>query len=173
MRRAVLLGLVLGLAGASAPVAAQTPPRGDRPRGEAMQERQAELEARVHQQFVAQAAQRLGLDAQQRERLHQVLRAGAEARRDLAQESRQLRAELVRAVRSEDASPATFQTLLDRMAALRDREQALARGEDATLAEFLDPRQRAMFLILRMQMSERVRGMRGDRPRPGLGPPGD
>lgn len=175
MRKVILL---LGSLLALAPLVAhaQTPPRGERPRTEAVQERRAELERRVHRQFVARAADRLGLDAAQRDRLHDVLRTGAEARRELAQESRQLRLELVRAVSAEDTPTATYERLLDRTAELRERERMLAHREDAALAGFLDARQRATFLVLRMQMSEQVRGMRGGRPGAGpggrRGPPG-
>jgi Spy/CpxP family protein refolding chaperone len=178
MRKITLLALLLAfcpLAVLAADGHGQTPPRGERPRLEAAQERRAELERQVHRQFVARAAERLALDAAQRDRLHEVLTAGAEARRTMAQESRQLRMQLMQAVRADDTPVATYQRLLERAVELRDREQLLARREDAALAEFLDPRQRAMFLVMRMQMSEQVRGMRGGRPGgPGArpGPPG-
>jgi Spy/CpxP family protein refolding chaperone len=175
MRSITLLALLTALSPLVAEATAQTP-RGERPRMEAAQERRAQLEQQVHRQFVVRAADRLGLDQDQRDRLHDVLSAGAEARRELAQESRQLRMELMRAVSAEGTAAATYQRLLDRTAELREREQLLARREDATLAEFLDARQRATFLVLRMQMTEQVRGMRGGRPGAGpgarRGPPG-
>lgn len=136
-------------------------PPADRPRGEALEARRAELEQQVTRQFVAQAAEALGLDARQRERLHGVLRGGAEERRNLARQSRELRMELMRAVRTESTPTATYEGILTRMAQLRQREQALERREDAALAEFLDARQRSQLLVLRMQLNERVRGMRG------------
>jgi hypothetical protein len=169
MRHVILVALLVALLPLAGPAQAQTPPRGDRPRMEAAQARRAELEQQVHRQFVARAAERLDLDHAQRQRLHQVLSAGMEARRALAQESRQLRMELMQAVRAENTPVATYERLLERAAALSERERTLARREDAALAEFLDARQRATFVVMRMQMSEQVRGMRGGRPGAGQG----
>jgi hypothetical protein len=68
-----------------------------------------------------------------------------------------------------DAPAAAYEELLQRMAELRARELRLEQREDTALSQFLDARQRATFLVLRMQLSERVRGMRatrgGGRPR--------
>jgi hypothetical protein len=139
----------------------RTGPPADRPRAQGQESRRAELEEQVTRQFVAQAAEALALDAGQRDRLLVVMRAGAEERRELARQSRELRMELVRAVRT-DASPmATYESILVRMAELRQREQALEQREEAALAGFLDARQRGQLLVLRMQLNERVRGMRG------------
>jgi hypothetical protein len=164
MRKTTILALVLTLMSMPTVSEAQTPPRGDRPRAEAAQERRAQLEEQVNRQFMVRATERLGLDQRQQARLEQVLEEGMRSRRALAGESRQLRMELMQAVRSADTPPTTFERILARMATLREREQQLASREDAALAEFLDPRQRAMFLVLRMQMTEQVRGMRGARP---------
>jgi hypothetical protein len=170
MRQVIMLLTVLvALAPLTTPVSAQTPPRGDRERMEAMQQQRAQLERQVRQRFLAQAAERLSLDAGQRQRLDDLLDRGAEARRALARESRQLRGELVRTVADGDAPQATYQRLLQGLRELSAREHALEQREAAALAEFLDARQQAQFLVLRMQLSERVRGMRGDGPG---GPPG-
>jgi hypothetical protein len=174
MRRimgAVLMLVVLAPAAADAQDRPR--PQADRARPEAQEARRAQLEQQVTRQFTAQAAETLGLDARQRDRLLAVMRAGAEERRELARQSRELRMELVRAVRTEATPVATYDALLRRTAELRQREQALERREEAALAEFLDARQRAQLLVLRMQLNERVRGMRGgaqgdrrgDRPR--------
>jgi hypothetical protein len=136
-------------------------PPGDRPRAERQEARRAELEQQVTRQFVAQAAETLGLDSRQRDRLHGVLRAGAEERRELARQSRELRMELMRAVRTESTPNATYEGILARMSQLRQAERALERREEAALAQFLDARQRAQLLVLRMQLNERIRGMRG------------
>jgi hypothetical protein len=165
------IGLALALAVAAASADAQVRPRAERQQTEAALERRAELEQRVRERFLAQVNERLGLDAAQRARLETVLRQGAEERRALALESRQLRVELVRAV-ADTASPfVRYQQLLDRMSDLRTREQALERRETAALAEFLDTRQQAQFLVLRMHLNERVRGM-GMGPGPGPAAPG-
>jgi Flp pilus assembly CpaE family ATPase len=169
MRYLGMFVLLLALSPLAAAGQDQTPRRAERPRIEAAQERRAELEQQVHRQFLARASERLGLDQGQRQQLSQVLESGAEARRQLAQESRQLRMALMQAVRSETTSAADYQQILDRMADLREREQALERREDTAFARFLEPRQRAMLLMMRMQMNEQVRGMRMDRPGAGTG----
>jgi hypothetical protein len=163
---AAAMALALTLVVPAGLAEAQVQPRGERPQAEVGQDRRAELERQVRQRFLAQATQRLRLDAAQRTRLEEVLRRGAGERRALAQESRQLRMELVGAVQDLATPTTRYQQLLDRMDALRAREQALEQREAAALAEFLDPRQQAEFLVLRMQLNERVRGM-GPGPRPG------
>lgn len=168
---AVLAALIAVSPLLAAPVSGQTPTRPDRQQMEAMQQRRAQLEQQVRRQFLAQVAERLALEEHQRARLEQVLDQGARERRALAHESAQLRVQLIRAVAEEDATLATYQELLDRRQELGGREQALERREAAALAEFLDARQQAQFLVLRMQLTERVRGMRGQGP--GGGPPGD
>lgn len=176
MRHLTALVLLLVLWPVASPTDAQVPRRGERQQVEAGQERRAQLERQVRQRFMEQAAERLQLDSAQRQRLDEVLSAGAEARRELAQESRQVRMRLVRSVAAEDTPAATYQRLLDAMAALREREHTLERREAAALAEFLDARQHAQFMVLRMQLNERVRGMRsgprGDRPGQRGRPPG-
>lgn len=133
------------------------------------QERRTELERQVRHQFLTQVGQRLGLSADQRERVRTVLLENAEARRELALESQALRIDLMQAVRAEDAPMSRFEAILDRLEALRSQERELERQEESALAEILDPRQRAMFLMMRMQFNDRIRQMRG---MPGRGPGG-
>lgn len=125
------------------------------------QERRTELERQVRHQFLAQVGQRLGLSDDQRERVRQVLLESADGRRDLALESQALRIDLMQAVREEDAPMSRFEDLLARLEAIRAEERRLERQEEAALAEILDPRQRAMFLMMRMQFNDRIRQMRG------------
>ena len=154
--------VVLSLVVAPVPVMAQV--RGD-------QERRTELERQVRRQFLAQVAQRLQLTSDQREQVRAVLAERAEDRRDLALESQALRIELIQAVRDEDAPMSRFEAILEQLEALRSREREIEEQEEAALAEILDPRQRAVFLILRMQLNERIRQMRGPGGMGG-GPPG-
>lgn len=160
--RAVWL-VVLALLATSMAAAAQV--------GGADQDRRAELERQFRRQFMAQVARRLDLTADQRDRMREVLAARAEDRRDLALESQALRIELIQAVRDEDAAMSRFEDILARLEALRGREREIEAQEEAEMAEILDPRQRAIFLMLRMQLNDRVRQMRGPGPR-GEGPPG-
>lgn len=123
-------------------------------------DRRAELEQRVRQQFLRHVADRLDLTAEQRTRVREVLAEGAEARRDLALESQALRIDLIQAVRDDEAEMARFEAILERLEAIRAREREIAQQEEAALAEVLDPRQRAVFLLLRMEMNDRVRQLR-------------
>jgi Spy/CpxP family protein refolding chaperone len=155
------IALILCVSPALATAQDRAVPRTERPRIEAQQQRRAQLEQQVRRQFVTQAADALGLDTGQRNRLDGVMRGGVEEREQLAQESRELRMELMRAVRNDAVPTATYERLLARMSELRERERRLELREEAALAEFLDPRQRAHLIVLRMQLNERVRGMRG------------
>lgn len=146
-------------------------PRGGPP-AEAQQHRM-ELERQVRHQFMGQVARRLDLSEVQRDRLHAVLEEGAEARRALAGESRRLRQELMAAVRDERTPMSTYDDLLARIRAVRQKEQAIENREAAVMSEFLDARQQAVFLMLRMQLNDRVRRMHGAGGRgPGGGPGG-
>lgn len=161
MIRTGLMALILCVSPALATAQDRAVPRTERPRVEAQQERRAQLEEQVRRQFVTRAADALGLDAAQRNRLDEIMRGGAQERQRLARESRELRMELMRAVRSDAVPNATYERLLARLSDLRQREQTLELREEAALAEFLDPRQRAQLILLRMQLNDRVRGMRG------------
>ncbi len=134
--------------------------------------RRAELEQQVRQRFMEQVGERLELSEAQRIRMAAILQEGAEARRELADDSRALRRELMQAVHREEASMATYERLLERLAAVREAERAIEQREEQRLAQVLDARQRAVFLIMRMQLNDRVRGMRGNGVGPGASPPG-
>ncbi len=137
------------------------------------EERRSELAQQIQSRFMAQVADRLGLDAGQRAKLDTVLARGVSARQDLAQESRAVRMDLMRAVRSDSTDARRYGQLLERVQALRARERAIEDREARELATFLDARQQAMFLVMRMQFNDRVQRMRAGPPasRPG-GPPG-
>lgn len=156
--RTVLAGaaglMIVGLAAAAAPagLAAQGP------------DRRAHLEEAVRARFLEMAAARLELDAGQRQRLTAVLDEGADARRQLLRESVRLRQRLLAAARDPETPSSTFEALLREMATLTEREHALERREQERLAAFLDPRQRVMFLMMRMRFNDQVRELRGRRP---------
>ena len=158
--------VILAVLAAPVAVEAQRPTEGNA-------ERRAELEAEVRRRFLSRVALHLELTESQRARLTEVLREGAEARRRLAHESMDLHRDVSAAVRWGDAPPSTYEALLDRLHRLREAERALERDEEARLAETLDPRQRLMFQLMRMQFNDRIRGMRGRHPAPHHdGPPG-
>lgn len=175
MKQIAFVALLVALPALAVGAEAQVPQRGDRGQAEAAQEQRARLEQQVRDRFLAHAAQRLRLDDEQRDRLGAVLARGAEDRRELARESWTLRIELMGAVRDEGTPRQTYERLLERLEDVREREVALEKREAAVLARFLEPRQQAAFLVLRMEFNEQVRGMRrgpaGDRRR-GPGGPG-
>ena len=133
------------------------------------QERREALEQRIRGRFLAQVSQRLGLSQEQRVDVQEVLSESADARRDLVLESQALRIDLMQAVRDDDAEMSRFESILERLEAVRAREREIEQAEEAALAEILDPRQRAIFLMLRMQLNDRIRQMRGARGGPGMG----
>lgn len=124
-------------------------------------DRREALERQVRTRFMEQIAGRLELTAEQQGRVRETLDEGAAARRALAAESRSLRMDLMQAVRDEDAPMSRFEEILDRLESVREREREIERREEAALAEILDPRQRVMFLMMRMQLNDRIRQMRG------------
>jgi hypothetical protein len=164
VRQIALVSLLVALPLLASGAEAQVAQRGDRAQAEAAHERRAQLEQQIRERFLAQAAQRLRLDDQQRERLGTLLERGAEHRRQLAHDSWTLRVELMRAVRDETTPRHTYERLLQQLEEVRDREAALERRESAALARFLEPRQQAVFLVMRIEFNEQVRGMRGAQP---------
>lgn len=149
--------VVLGLLLAPGLAAAQRPG--------AQMERRMQLEQQIRRQFLRQLAVRLELSDAQQERIRAVLAEGAEARRSLAGESVELRRDLMRAVQDDDTPMSTFEGILERLESLRERERSIERREEESLSRVLDARQRAVFLMMRMQLNDRVRRMQ-------MGPPG-
>ena len=128
-------------------------------------DRRDRLESQVRSRFLEMAGARLELTAVQRDRLGAVLEEGADDRRSLARESMELRRRLMDAARDTTTPSATFEDILRRMEGLAQREHALERREQERLAEFLTPRQRALFLMMRMRFNDQVRELRGRGPR--------
>ena len=154
---------VLILVVAPAGLDAQGPPTPDR---------RNQLEQQVRRQFLRQVVQRARLTEEQREQVQTVLDEGAVARLELAQASRDLRRDLMQAVRDEDTPMSTYDQILGRLESIRERERALERREEERLATILDARQRALFLMMRMQLNDRIRRMQGHPPAfRGGGPP--
>lgn len=126
----------------------------------------ARLQAQVIDRFVELSARDLGLDDGGRQRLAEVVRETMQRRQDLARQSAELRRQLAASLRASDTGDAEFARLLDRLDALRERELALWKQENAELARFLTPRQRAEFLALRARFNEHIMQLRQ-----GSGPP--
>lgn len=157
--RKMMLVVLLALA---APVGAAAQGQGQ---PEDRRERRERLEQQVRTRFLDMASARLELTADQRTRLASVLDEGARERRELARESMALRRRLMAAARDEATPSSTFEEILRRMETLRQREHDLERTEQERLAGFLSPRQRALFVMMRMRFNEQVRELRGRGPR--------
>ncbi|HEU4648492.1 MAG TPA: hypothetical protein VFS33_05490 [Gemmatimonadales bacterium] len=153
MTRVLGVGLALVLllpAGASAQAQRNAP------------ERRA-LQARVVDRFMDRAAERLRLDASQRRRLEDAMRQNEGRRRALAREAVGLRQRLAQAVDDANVPESEIQRMLDQMADLRRRELDLWQDEQRSLAGVLGPRQRAQFMVMRLQFTEMVQRMRRER----------
>ncbi len=138
----------------AAPLTAQV--RGVPPQG-----RRAELMERIHDRFMDEIAERLGLDEDQKERVSTILRETMEERRELAREGVVVRQHFLAVARDSATSTAELERSLDEMRALRRREFELAEAEDDALARVLTPRQHAELLLLRHRFNQRVHDVRG------------
>ncbi|MGH7471076.1 MAG: hypothetical protein ACRENP_24265 [Longimicrobiales bacterium] len=124
-----------------------------------------ELEAQVFDRFMTKVSTDMRLNASGRGRLEQYLRQSGRQRRELAQQTVQLRRRLVMATRDSTTSEANIDQLLQQFAQLRVREQELWNRDQAELANQLTPRQRAVFILQWMAFNERIRGiMQGREP---------
>ncbi len=132
--------------------------------------RRAQLEGRVLSEFLDRTQQEMGLSAQQRTRIEEIMRASAQRNREQVRAAMQLRRELRLAVENDGTADAEFSRLLERMEQLRSREQDAWRSDQRDIASVLTPRQRAVFSFRWMEFQERVRAIVGQRR--GMGPPG-
>ena len=142
------------------PAAAQRPAPRDSGRGGGA------LEARVRERIASVARERLRLTDDQLRRLEEVNSAFEPRRRALATEERDarlvLRAELAR---NERADNARVDDALKRLFRVQRQRLDLAEQEQAELAKFMQPAQRAGYLALQDQLRRRIEQMRrGDGP---------
>lgn len=159
MRRHIMIAMVALLTTGTTRAAAQSQPR-------------EQLEARVVGRFVELAAERIGVPQAERPRFGTVLRQYAQARQQLARRGGMLQRRLLEATAHASTSDAEFQRLFADLRAVRDEESRLFDAEQAALAEFLTPRQRAELLVARGRMIQRANEIRGRRaPGGGMGPP--
>ncbi len=133
-------------------------------------QRREQLEAQIVQRFLNHAASELQLDAPNRTRLEQHLRQTAPRRRSLAQNTVQLRGEMLRAVRDESTPDGEFTRLINEMTRLRDQEEAMWKSDQEALSRILTPRQHARFVVMWIRFNEQVRDMAIGRRRIDSGP---
>lgn len=137
--------------------AQQRGPRGMRPQN------REQLEQRVRQGFARMLQQRLGLSAEEGQRLGDATRPFMEERAALAREEQALRRRVEALMLEGGEDVAEARGLLERMVALRERELDIVRREQEALLEVLTPVQVLQFLALRDQFNERIRNLRRDR----------
>ena len=131
-------------------------------------QRREELEAQIVQRFLDHASVEMKLDANARTRLEQHLRQSAPARRQLAQQTVQLRGQMLRAVRDEATPDTEFSRLINETTRLRDQEEALWKADQEALGRILTPRQHTRFIVMWLRFNEQIRDMANRRG----GPPG-
>lgn len=159
--RVMVIGLLVLLTGASAPLI------GQRPEGPPA-ERRAQLEGRFQQQLATMLRERLQLSDEQLQRLTATNARFEQRRRAILVEEMQgrraLRHELMR---NEAADQNRISALIERNLRLQRQRLDLVEEEQRELAQFLTPRQRALFLSTQEQIRRRADEVRRQRPRGG------
>lgn len=159
MTLAVLTSLIV------APLArAQDPGQGqDRPSRE-------QLMRQIEQRFMARATEQLGLDAEQAERLRSTVTHFAIERRRLEQTERDIKRGLQGQLRPGIAADSdSLVVLLDALTNNRVAYVESFRNELTEMAEYLDPVQRAQYVVLRERLLEQIRRAQAARQRQGGG----
>ena len=157
MRRSIVGTLTLLMALAAAPLHSQEPDVG-RPRLE-------QLRRRVRERFAERVQQDLSLTNDQMRQLRGTVGKFGGRRRDMESRQRTLREALAGQLRpGVGASPDSVARLTDELMGLRVHYAETFREEQAELARFLDPVQRARILVLRERLLERGKGHLGRRP---------
>jgi hypothetical protein len=126
--------------------------------------RRMQLQRQVVQRFVDQSSRELGLSAQQRGRIEQILLANNNRRQELFEQGVQLRMRLAQGLRNPNTSDDELNRILNEMVELREREHQMWRQEQQELAATLPPRQRAQLTMRLLRLQERIRQMIDERP---------
>jgi hypothetical protein len=157
MRHRTFWALGVALLAAAAPVRAQEPAPGH-PRLE-------ELRRRVRERYAERVRQELDLTDEQMRRLRTTVGAYGTRRRDMETRQRDLRSALVRQLRpGVAASRDSVAWLTDELMSLRVRYAESFRAEQAEMARYLDPVQRAKITLLRDRLLDRAQQLRRRRP---------
>ncbi len=120
-----------------------------------------QLLRQIEQRFMARATESMGLDAEQAERLRSTVTQYAVERRRLEQLERAVKRALSRQLRPGVAADQdSLLVLLDGLMEARSAYVESFRKELAEMEEYLDPVQRAQYLMLRDQLIEQIRRVR-------------
>ena len=159
MNKVILGALCAGLLFSSAPQELEG--QGRRPQA------RREMERQVQHRFQQRVSAELGLTAEEGAQLNQVVEASQQQRRLLVRREMELRQKLG------GSGPLLSETMalevLEEMAQVQEEEARLLRSELAGLLEVLTPPQAVRFFMLRAELGDRVRRLRGGTPG---GPPG-
>ena len=164
-------GIVRAIASLVLAGALAVPAEAQRGQGPRMQNR-AELESRIRARFEEMVRERLGLDEEQTLRLAEAVESFRPDRQALAREERVLRGRIETSLREGGTDDAEARELLERVRELRFEEARLFEREQERLLEVLTPSQVLAFHLMREEMGQRVRRLRGGPPGPGGGPGG-
>lgn len=137
--------------------------------GAGTQNRQ-QLERRVRARFAQMMQQRLGLSAEDTERLNTTVESFMERRQRLVADEQALRRRMEAIALEQEPTEAEARTLLTRMQELRDQEVRLFQAEQEALMEVLTPIQLVRFHAMREQLGQRIQQLRGGQG-PMSGPP--
>ena len=132
-----------------------------------------QLMRQIEQRFMAQATEQMGLDAEQAERLRSTVTHFAIERRLLEQQERDVKRGLNSQLRPGVAADQdSLVVLLDALTETRMSYIQSFKDELAEMTEFLDPVQRAQYVMLRERLLEQIRRAQAARQRQGGGAPG-
>lgn len=121
-----------------------------------------EMQARIHAHFEEQLSRELGLDAETRAEVYEVLQSMRSERRALLQRKRALHARR-KQFHQEGGSQREARRILAEAREIRSMEARIESEEEARLLEIMSPRQVLQFQVLREELNERIRQMhRGD-----------
>lgn len=175
--RALLLACLSGLFAASIPAGAQRVDRVPGRSGAPAQDRQG-LERQFRERLAQIVQRRLNLDAAQMRRLGDVNGRFEQERMRLLRDERQVRQALRAEVLAGDSANQTrVAELLDRALKIQHQRLDLTEREQRELAQFMTPRQRAMYFGIQDDLRRRMEELRQQRQRqqrrggpPGMGP---
>jgi len=160
VKRAVIMLALLAL---PLSLEAQVARGGNRMQG-AAQARRVQLQRQVLQRFVEQNSRELGLSAQERGRIEQILLENNGRREDLFEQALALRLRLAETLRDPRASEDQLNGILNELVELREREHQMWRREQEELARTLPARKRAQLTLRLLRLQERIREMIDQRP---------
>lgn len=123
--------------------------------------RAGQLRQQIEERFTARVQEDLALNDQQTAKMKSTVRIWFAKRRDLEDENRKLRQGLAGQLRPGVAADAdTVARLTDALLDLKVRYAQTFKDELKEMSGYLDPVQRAQFLVLRERLLERVREAR-------------